>query len=155
MRYLKQQNLNKFRRTDRTIVYDQFGNVVMNTPKTLRLPRGDSANRDTTPENGQIRYNTDIQDIEVYVNGLWRQLRYKEPVEIVQQNLGYGDYVRQEFGPLYPVPAAGQNIIVLIENVVQIHNMNYIIQQVAGEWYIYFDQPPPTKPITVLHNFDR
>lgn len=155
MRFLKQQNLNKFRRTDRTVVYDQFGNVVMNTPKTLRLPRGDTLNRDSTPENGQIRYNTDIQDIEVYVNGLWRRLRYKEPVEIVQQNLGYGDYVKQEFGPLEPIPASGQSIIVLIENVVQIHNMNYTLFQVDGLWYLYFDQPPPTKPITVLHNFDR
>jgi len=155
MRYLKQQNLNKYRRTDKTIMYDQFGNVVMNTPKTLRLPRGDTLNRDTTPENGQIRYNTDIQDIEVYVNGIWRRLRYKEPVEIIQQNLGYGDYVKQEFGPLEPVPAAGQNIIVLIENVVQIHNMNYTIFQVDGLWYLNFDQPPPAKPITVLHNFDR
>jgi hypothetical protein len=155
MRFLKKQNLSKFRRTDRTVSYDEFGNVVMNTPRTLRLPKGDTPNRDTTPQNGMIRYNTDIEDIEVYVNGIWRRLRYKEPVEIVQQNLGYGDYVKQMFGPLYPVPYAGQNVLVLIENVIQIHNTNYTLVQTQEGWWLYFDQPPPSKPITVLHNFDR
>ncbi len=155
MRFLKQQNLNKFRRNDKTVYYDEFGSVEMRTPKTLLLPKGDELNKPSLPENGQIRYNTDIEDIEVYVNGTWRRVRYKEPVEIVQQNLGYGDYVNQTFGPLYPVPYAGQNILVLIENVVQIHNTNYTLQQISGDWYLYFDQPPPTKAITVLHNFDR
>ena len=155
MRFLKRQNLSKFRRTDKTVSYDDYGNVKMNTPKNLRLPKGDTSNRDSTPENGQIRYNTDIEDIEVYVNSQWRRVRYKESVEIIQQNLGYGDYVKQIFGPLSPVPLAGQNILVLIENVVQIHNMNYTLKQIEGEWFLSFDQPPPTKPITVLHNFDR
>ena len=76
-------------------------------------------------------------------------------VEIVQQSLGYGDYVKQVFGPLNPVPYAGQNILVLIENVVQIHNVNYTMSQDTGDWWIFFDQPPPNKLITVLHNFDK
>lgn len=155
MRFLKGQNLNKFRRTDRSVSTDSVGRVEMRSKKTLLLPKGPEINRPLAPENGQIRYNTDIQDIEVYVNSQWRRLRYKEPVAIVQQNLGYGDYVKQQFGPLDPIPAAGQNILVLIENVLQIHNVNYILEQDAGQWYIYFDQPPPSKPITVLHNFDR
>lgn len=155
MRFLKQQNLNKFRRTDKTIYYDEFGNVELRTPRSLLLPKGDTLNKPVLPENGHIRYNTDIADVEIYVNGQWRLLRYKEPVEIIQQTLGYGDYVNQTFGPLSPIPASGQSIIVLIENVVQIHGMNYTLQQISGDWYLYFDQPPPTKPITVLHNFDR
>lgn len=155
MRFLKQQNLNKFRRSDHKVYTDTIGRVEMRTNKTLLLPKGEQNYRPLSPENGQIRYNTDIEDIEVYVDNVWRRLRYKEPVEIVQQNLGYGDYINQYFGPLDPVPAAGQNILVLIENVVQIHNMNYTLKQVDGLWYIYFDQAPPTKPITVLHNFDK
>ena len=155
MRYLKQQNLNKFRRTDATVLTDVGGRVNMRTTSSLLLPKGREDQRSGGVENGQIRYNTDISDIEVYVNDQWRRLRYKEPVEIIQQSLGYGDYVQQVFGPLNPVPAAGQNIIVLIENVIQIHNVNYTVSQEAGDWWIYFDQPPPTKLITVLHNFDR
>ena len=155
MRFLKQQNLNKFRRGDHSVYTDTDGRVEMRTNKTLLLPKGNQDGRPLAPENGQIRYNTDIQDIEVFVNSQWRRLRYKEPVEIVQQSLGYGDYVKQQFGPLEPVPSAGQNIIVLIENVVQLHNVNYVLEQDNGAWYIYFDQPPPTKLVTVLHNFDR
>jgi hypothetical protein len=154
MRFLKQQNLNKFRRSDHSVYTDTDGRVEMRTNKTLLLPKGPGVARPIAPENGQIRYNTDIQDIEVYVNGQWRRVRYKEPTEIIQQNLGYGDYTKQYFGPVWPIPAAGQNILVLIENVLQIHNTNYTLVQQEGGWYIYFDQPPPAKPITVLHNFD-
>lgn len=154
MRFLKGQNLNKFRRNDHSVYTDFDGRVEMRTNKTLLLPKGNQDGRPLAPENGQIRYNTDIADIEVYVNNQWRRLRYKEPTEIIQQSLGYGDYVKQKFGPLNPVPIAGQNILVLIENVVQLNNINYTLEQDAGEWFIYFDQPPPTKLITVLHNFD-
>ena len=154
MRFLKGQNLNKFRRNDHSIYTDFDGRVEMRTNKTLLLPKGNQQGRPVVPENGQVRYNTDIQDIEVYVNSQWRRVRYKEPTEIIQQNLGYGDYTKQFFGPLWPVPAAGQNIIVLIENVFQVHNTNYTLVQQEGGWYLYFDQPPPSKPITVLHNFD-
>lgn len=155
MRFLKRHNLNKFRRTDKRVYTDSIGRVEMRTPMTLLLPKGNTGERPLTPENGQIRYNTDTAEIEAYTNGQWRQIRYKESTTIVQQNLGYGDYIQQTFGPLDPVPVSGQNIIVLIENVVQIHQMNYTLVNVSGDWYIYFDQPPPTKPITVLHNFDK
>ena len=155
MRYLKQQNLNKFRRSDATVLTDVGGRVNMRTTASLLLPKGREDQRSGAVENGMIRYNTDIADIEVYVNDQWRRLRYKEPVEIVQQSLGYGDYVKQQFGPLNPIPHSGQNILVLIENVVQIHNVNYTMSQDTGDWWIYFDQPPPNKLITVLHNFDK
>lgn len=155
MRFLKRHNLNKFRRTDKKVYTDTLGRVEMRTPVTLLLPKGNTGERPLNPENGQIRYNTDTSEVEAYTNGQWRQIRYKEPTTIVQQNLGFGDYVEQYFGPLDPVPAAGQNIIVLIENVVQIHQINYTLENVSGQWFIYFDQPPPTKPITVLHNFDK
>lgn len=155
MRFLKRHNLNKFRRTDKKVYTDTLGRVEMRTPVTLLLPKGNTGERPLNPENGQIRYNTDTAEIEAYTDGQWRQIRYKEATNIVQQNLGYGDYIQQTFGPLEPVPAAGQNIIVLIENVVQIYQMNYTLINQAGEWFIYFDQPPPTKPITVLHNFDK
>jgi hypothetical protein len=155
MRFLKQQNLNKFRRTDKTVYTDTIGRVEMRTPMTLLLPRGNTGERPKSPENGQIRYNTDTAEIEAYTNGQWRQIRYKESVSIVQQSLGFGDYVKQLFGPLNPIPSAGQNIIVLIENIVQIYNVNYTLQSISGEWFIYFDSPPPNKLITVLHNFDK
>ena len=67
MRFLKAQNLNKFRRTDRSVTTDSVGRVEMRSKKTLLLPKGNTGGRPLSPENGQIRYNTDIADIEVYV----------------------------------------------------------------------------------------
>jgi hypothetical protein len=55
----------------------------------------------------------------------------------------------------------GQNLIVLVENVIQTFNTNYTIVQnpgggyVAG-YYIQFTGPSiPNKAINVLHGFDR
>jgi len=154
MRFLKSQNLNKFRRTDRTVSQDFTGRVEMRSNSTLLVPKGNLAGRPLAPENGQIRYNTDINDMEVYVQGTWKQLRYKESTQIVQQTLGYGNYSQTRFGPLNPVPAAGQNIFVFVENVFQIFQVNYTLIQLPGGWYINFDEAPPSKLITVLHNFD-
>ena len=90
------------------------------------IPKGTTAQR-PNPLKGQIRYNTDINDMEVYVQGTWKQLRYKEATTIVQQNLGTGNYSQTQFGPLSQVPAAGQNILVFVENVFQIYQTNYTI----------------------------
>jgi hypothetical protein len=159
MRFLKAQNLNKFRRTDRAVYVDTVGRVEMRRVKTLLLPKGDTTGRPASPENGQIRYNTDTPDIEAYVDNSWRNLRYKEATSIVQQSLGYGDYVEQYFGPLNPIPVAGQNVLVLIENVLQLNTVNYTLVQnppgYSSGWYLYFGSPPPNKLITVLHNFDK
>ena len=66
MRYLKQQNLNKFRRSDATVLTDVGGRVNMRTTASLLLPKGREDQRSGAVENGMIRYNTDIADIEVY-----------------------------------------------------------------------------------------
>lgn len=155
MRFLKSQNINKYRRTDRTVSYDLTGHVNMNTHTTLLVPKGGTSYRPVTPQNGQIRYNTDINDMEVYAQGTWKQLRYKESVTITQQSLGYGNYTQTQFGPLNFVPAAGQNILVFVENVFQIYQVNYNITQISGNWYIVFDEAPPSKLITVLSGFDQ
>jgi hypothetical protein len=118
--------------------------------------------------------NIDDNEFEAYQNGAWRELRYKEPGSIVQQNLGNGDATETVFGPLnsgdtdFPVPAAAQNVMVYIENVFQISTTNYTLEQsvsgsltgpnapYANGWYIKFTSAPPlAKPITVLHNFDK
>jgi hypothetical protein len=159
MRFLKSHNLNKFKRTDKSVSSSSVGHIDMRSKKAVLVPKGNELQRPLVPENGQLRYNTDIDDLEAYVDGIWRRIRYKESVEIVQQNVGTGDFVEQYFGPLNPIPFAGQNILVFVENVFQIHNINYTIVQNPSEfdegWYLFFDEPPPNKAITVLHNFDR
>ena len=171
MRLLKAQNTNLRNIYGKGVKYDINDQVIVDSENVILLPRGTTAQRPTSPANGHLRYNTDLNEFEAYSNGVWRNLRYKEPNNdpgIVQQNLGLGDANEVYFGPLdsqdpdtrYTVPDAAQNILVLVENVFQISGTNYsLTQNPPGKdpgWYIEFTSAPDlNKPITVLHNFDK
>jgi len=144
MRYLKQQNINR-RTANHTSVYVDYTdtNVVL-SPLNLGsviLPSGTSSQRPLSPINGMMRYNTNVStggEVEVYQNGVWRSLRFKESTGITQQNLGAGDDINTIFGPLSPQPPSvvasnstwgGQNLIVVVENVIQLNNINYTVVQ--------------------------
>jgi len=144
MRYLKQQNLNRRTANHYSLYVDYTDtNVVLNPTNSgsVILPSGTSSQRPGSPINGMMRYNTDVRnggEVEVYQNGVWRSLRFKEATSITQQNLGAGDDDNTIFGPLSPQPPSivasnsswgGQNIIVVVENVIQLHNINYTIVQ--------------------------
>jgi|TARA_R110002096_G_C14479212_1_gene713709 hypothetical protein len=112
--------------------------VKINSTNTLLIPKGTTAQRPASPNNGHMRYNTTSEQFEAYQNGAWRPLRFKEPNAdpgITQQNLGNGDATAVVFGPLnsgdtyYPVPAAAQNVLVLVENVFQLATTNYTLEQ--------------------------
>ena len=166
MRLLKAQNTNLRNIKGKGVKYDVNDQVILDSTNCMLVPKGTQAQRPASPNNGHLRYNTDDNEFEAYQNGAWRELRYKEPGTITQQNLGNGDATETVFGPLnsgdtdFPIPAAAQNIIVLIENVFQISTTNYtLVQNPAGKtagWYVQFTSAPPlAKPITVLHNFDK
>ena len=174
MRLLKAQNTNLRNIKGKGVKYDVNDQVILDSTNCVLVPKGTQAQRPTSPVNGHVRYNIDDNEFEVYQNSAWRELRYKEPGTITQQNLGNGDATETVFGPLnsgdtdFPIPAAAQNVLVLIENVFQISTTNYTLEQsVSGSltgpnspyadgWYIKFTSAPPlAKPITVLHNFDK
>ena len=168
MRLIKRQTTNLRSIAGKGIQYTINNEVIIDSKKSILVPKGPNSNRPLNFVNGQIRYNTTTNELEVYQNNSWRKVRYKEPnsVGIVQQNLGNGDAIETDFGPLnsgdsdYPVPEAAQNILVLVENVFQIATTNYSLVQnppakPAG-WYVRFGTPVPLgKPVTVLHNFDK
>ena len=177
MRLIKAQTTNLRSITGRGVRYDINDQVIVDSTNVMLVPKGTEAERPASPNNGHLRYNTDDDQFEAYQNGAWRELRFKEPNQdpgITQQNLGNGDADETVFGPLasgdanYPVPAAAQNVLVLVENVFQISGTNYTLEQsVSGSltgpnapyadgWYIKFTSAPDlAKPITVLHNFDK
>lgn len=183
MRYLRRQVLNRRSPSDSRLAVDIDNAVIMDTPKNLLLPKGVTDDRPVSPKLGMIRYNTTTNDVEVYQgltegSGAWRSLRYKESIGITQQTLGIGDDVETIFGPLNPAPPdsdptltvqtntawTGNNIIVLVENVVQIFTTNYTVLHLGPEnpqgrdpgSYVAFDSPVPTgKYVTVLHGFDK
>jgi len=166
MRLIKAQSTNLRNIKGTGIKYDVNGINRLGGIDSVVVPIGNTLERATFPENGMLRYNTDVDAFEIYANGSWAELRRKEPTEIVQQNLGNGDSTETVFGPLvngdtnFPAPSAARNILVFVENVFQIATTNYtLIQNPAGKapgWYLSFSSAPDTgKPITVLHNFDK
>jgi len=177
MRLIKAQTTNLRSIVGRGIKYDINDQVILESTNTMLVPKGTTAERPASPTDGHIRYNTTTNQLEAYQNTAWRNVRFKEPNQdpgIVQQNLGNGDADETVFGPLasgdadYPVPAAAQNVLVLVENVFQLATTNYTLEQsVSGSlagpnapyadgWYIKFTSAPDlAKPITVLHNFDK
>ena len=148
MKFLKKNQLNFRNVKDDSVAIQITGEVTMDTPKGLTLPRGTTGNRlatsDTGDLRGMIRYNSTTDEVEVY-QGLggratWRSLRYKEAAQITQQDLGVGDDVEYIYGPLNPAPPtpdsvddkstwSGSNLLVFVENVMQLHSTNYLILQ--------------------------
>jgi hypothetical protein len=144
MRFLKRQTLNRRVPNDDRLYVDIANGVVMGTTNSLTMPKGAEGEKPSSPVVGMIRYNTTSNEVEVYqgVGGgtTWRSLRYKESAPIIQQNLGAGDGNTLYFGPLNaaydPTNVSsdndnfgGQNILVIVENVIQLFNTNYTVTQ--------------------------
>lgn len=150
MRFLKRQTINR-RQLKSTTVYSDVNdaNVYVNPRNSgsLVLPSGTDAQIPGTPVNGMMRYNVDHGEVQVYQSNKWRSLKFKEASPIIQQNLGAGDGKGTYFGPLNAaynptntssnVPGSGgqgvgeyggQNILVVVENVLQLYNTNYTIE---------------------------
>ena len=151
MRYLKRQTINR-RIANNTALYVDYNNanVIMGVTDSLTVPKGTTAQQPgnasntvtPTPANGMIRYNNTTNEFEGYQSGTWRSFRFKEAGQITQQNLGAGDSSQIYFGPLSPISPTvsasgatwgGQNIIVVVENVIQLNTVNYsVIQGTSG-----------------------
>jgi hypothetical protein len=140
MRLLKAQNTNQRNIYGKGVKYDVNDYVILDSTNTVLVPKGTTAQRPDSPTNGHLRYNTTLNELEIYQENAWRSVRFKEPNNdpgIVQQNLGNGDATITLFGPLdsqdpntlYTAPAAAQNILVFVENVFQISTTNYTLVQ--------------------------
>jgi hypothetical protein len=150
MKFLKKSQLNFRNVKDNSIAVQVSNEITLDSPNAVRVPRGTTTKRPGGIDSinvtslGQLRYNTTTNELEVYqgIGGrvAWRSLRYKESTQIIQQDLGTGDEVEYIFGPLSPTPPTtdlvddksswgGQNLLVFVENVMQLHTTNYVIIQ--------------------------
>jgi len=162
MRYLRRQTLNRRAVYDNTLYVDTTNAVVMGSRNNVKLPSGSEAERPVSPLNGMMRYNETSLEVEVYQGSTWRALRYKEAGEIVQQTVGVGDGDTIYFGPLNPAPPAisqsgytwtGSNLMVVVENVLQLHTTNYTVVQnptFGAESYTGNASEPVTVGSTVI-----
>ena len=158
MRYLRKQVLNRRAPYDQRLQVDVNNNILMSSPAAVQIPAGDTSQRPIAGNrygtsssgdlSGMIRYNTQTNQLEGYQAGNWRAFRFKEPTQITQQSLGAGDDNNVYFGPLTPAPPTtvestttwgGQNLLVIVENVIQLATTNYTIVQnpsVPSEAYV-------------------
>ena len=142
MRYIKKLALYAKNPVDDRFSVLQDDRLVTNSKVSLQVPVGSKTDRVISSKylHGAIRYNTDLKEFEVYnsdnpgatspnVSGGWEILRTVRQAIITPQNLGYGNYVDQYFGPLsYTVDTARpQNVLVFVDNVYQIPNTNYTL----------------------------
>ena len=138
MRYLRKQVLNRRAPWDQRLSVDINNAVVMNTTNNLTIPTGTTAQQPVVPVDGMIRYNSSTNEFEGRQAGQWRSFRFKESAPIIQQSLGAGDSINLYFGPLDPIPPVpskvqsnatwgGQNLIVVVENVIQLSSTNYTV----------------------------
>jgi hypothetical protein len=144
MRFLKQLQLNRRDVKDQRVSALGTGEILLKSNKSVRLPYGATSDidRNTGLIPGRMRYNTDTGNVEVYQGDSWRALRYKESGTIVQQNLGAGDNDTVYFGPLNAAyhnkiasdnsTYGGQNILVIVENVIQLSDINYTVVNSTG-----------------------
>lgn len=134
MRYIKKLTLNKKDpQTDRFSVL-QDDRIVTTSAASMEVPYGAKIDRPTTLVDGTIRFNTTLQEFEVYNSqnpGFkpWEILRTIRQATITSQDLGYGNYNDNIFGPLsYNIDTAKpQNIFVFVDNVWQTPNTNYTL----------------------------
>jgi hypothetical protein len=159
MRYLRKQVLNRRAPYDQRLQVDINNNVLMSSPAAVQVPAGTTVERPITGNrygtnltsdlSGMIRYNTTTNQLEGYQAGKWRSFKFKEASQITQQNLGAGDGTNVYFGPLNGVydplnissdvsSFGGQNLLVIVENVIQLFTTNYTVVQnptIAAETY--------------------
>jgi len=168
MRYLKRQNINR-RIPQSTTVYSDAAdaNVYINPRRSgsLALPQGTDAQIPSSPVNGMMRYNVDHGEVQVYQSNKWRSLRFKESTQIIQQNLGAGDNSTLYFGPLNSAYGptnissnvtnfTGQNVIVVVENVIQLSGINYTVVQnpsIGTETYTAYSSTDTSSGSTTVY----
>jgi hypothetical protein len=172
MKFLKTKNISKWSTSDRTLIVYPNGNgpgnrVVMNAKGGLMLPKGtvterpqETGVRQPADANGTIRYNTStnpatgrVYGIEAFVDGAWEIVRAPGDATIVRQTLGPGNDTDIDFyfsGGL--TAKSANNLIVLVENVMQIPDTNFVL--LGGFDGIRFSSPVPTgKFVTVFFGF--
>lgn len=131
MKFYKRKNLDDGNVSNDSFAATADGKLVTDLNSSMQVPAGTVAQRPSAGVDfNQIRYNTQLFDLETSVRGTWERVRTVRPALLVVQNLGYGNYYSTFFGPLNPsyAPSYAQsaaNIQVYVDNVFQIPLTNY------------------------------
>lgn len=120
----------------------------------IQLPLGSSSLGPDTPQNGQIRFNTSNNKVELFFAGVWNQVAKIGTVDIVVDEFT-GDGVTTTF-TMSQAESSATAVLVSIGGVYQQPTTNY---SVDGSTTITFTSPPPApgvnpNKIVVVHNLN-
>lgn len=120
----------------------------------IQLPLGSNSVGPDVPVNGQIRFNTSNNKIEMFFAGIWNQVAKIGSVDIVVDEFT-GDGITTTFTMSQAESSTGA-VLVSIGGVYQQPTINYTVD---GSTTITFTSPPPApgvnpNKIVVVHNFN-
>jgi hypothetical protein len=130
MKFYKRKPIDQHNPIDSSWAVNSDGTIVTNANGSMEVPSGNTGQRPTSTVDGQMRYNTTLNEDEAHINGVWERIRTVRPSTIIVQNLGSGNYLNTYFGPLNPdyepsYAKSSANIMVYVDNVYQIPEYNY------------------------------
>ena len=124
-------------------------NTEIKTGSTgIRIPTGTTAERPSTPVNGQLRYNIDTSRFEFYDTG-WRDVSSRGFLSMTKDSFT-GDGSTLAF-TMSTTPNAATGIPVYVGNVHQNPGVSYTI---SGTTLTFASAPPAAQTIEVYHGFD-
>lgn len=125
-------------------------NDTIETASTaVKVPTGTAGERPTTPENGQLRYNTSDNVMEMYVNSAWVTVAKVGLVSIVKDTFT-GDGSTTAYTASQSI-ADEQDVIVHVGNV---HQNPGVAYTVSGTTITFTSPPPDTHTIIVQHGYN-
>jgi hypothetical protein len=117
----------------------------------MQVPLGSAALSPVSPEDGQVRFNTDNSRMEVYYNHAWNQVTREGKVTLIFDTFT-GDGITTDFTMSISEQVA-TNVLVTIGGVFQVPDTDYTISGTQ----IRFNSAPPAagefpNPVMVIHN---
>jgi hypothetical protein len=123
--------------------------TIETASSAITVPTGTAGERPTTPENGQIRYNTSDNVMEMYVNSAWVTIAKVGLVSIVKDTFtGDGSTVA------YTASQSIANENDVIVHVGNVHQNPGVAYTVSGTTITFTSPPPDTHTIIVQHGYN-
>ena len=122
---------------------------------SVRFPLGNSILAPDSPVTGLVRYNIENDKVEVYSEGIWKQviMNFGTNVELSKDTF-VGDGFKRIFGPMRYSYNMGEElkILVFIGYVFQNPGVAYTVD---GDTIEFTSVPPDDQSIIILHGYSR
>jgi len=95
MKFIKRKNIDTYKPKSQLLSVEVDGRAIINTNKSLTVPKGTNNDRPSTGIPGMLRYNTEEHDFEIYTDYAplvygWEKLRSNRPANINIVEIGTG-----------------------------------------------------------------